>query len=92
VGKLTECGRISTIERVTLRLELTDTVESSLLAQAQERGLSLEKYAEKVLEERSAAASTSAPKKKSLLELFAPIRGLDVGIGRNPSSGRSINL
>jgi hypothetical protein len=62
------------------------------LAQAQAQGLSLEKYAEKVLEERSAASVTKAPKKKSLLELFDPIRGLDVDFSRNPSSGRSIEL
>jgi hypothetical protein len=76
---------------MTLKLELTPAVESGLLAQAQERGLSLEAYAELVLQERSAAA-TKRPHKKSLVELFEPLRGLDLDFSRNPSTGRPLNL
>jgi hypothetical protein len=77
---------------MTLKLELAPAVESGLLVQARKRGLSLEEYAEKVLEERSAANLKQAQKKKSLLELFEPIRGLDIDFSRNPSTGRSVEL
>ena len=76
---------------MTLKLELTPTVESSLLAQAQEHGLSLEAYAVLVLQERSAAAP-NRPHKKSLVELFEPLRGLHLDLSRNPSTGRPVDL
>lgn len=76
---------------MTLKLELTPTVESSLLAQAQEHGLSLEAYAALVLEERS-AATPHRPRKKSLVELFEPLRGLELDFSRNPSTGRPVDL
>jgi len=76
---------------MTLKLELTPTVESSLLAQAQEHGLSLEAYATLVLQERS-AATPNRPRKKSLIELFEPLRGLDLDLCRNPSGGRPVDL
>jgi len=37
---------------MTMKLELTPELQSSLLAQAQQKGLSLEAYAEEVLRER----------------------------------------
>lgn len=77
---------------MTLKLELTPTVQSGLLAQAQAKGLSLEEYAEKVLKERSAEAVSPPVRKKSLLELFEPLRGLDIDFSRNPSTGRPVNL
>jgi hypothetical protein len=54
---------------MTMKLELTPEVQAGLLAQAQESGLSLEAYAEKVLRERAqetlTANSTDEPFWKS---------------------------
>jgi hypothetical protein len=76
---------------MTLKLELTPAVESELLAQAQEQGLSLEAYAALILEERS-TAMPNRPRKKSLVELFEPLRGLNLDLRRNPSTGRPVEL
>jgi hypothetical protein len=47
------------------------------------------------LQERKQVAplNTAGPaKKKRLSELFAPLRGLDIDLTRNPSAGRPVNL
>jgi len=74
---------------MTVELKLTPEVEAGLLAQAQARGLSLEDYAAQLLQ-RAAAKRRSG--KKNLVELFAPLRGLDLEFGRNPSTGRPVDL
>ena len=74
-----------------MKLELTPDVEAGLLAQAQARGLSLEAYASQLLRSASVPAKP-APGRKSLFELFAPLRGLDLEFGRNPSAGRPADL
>jgi hypothetical protein len=33
-----------------------------------------------------------APPAKDIVELFAPLRGLNLDFGRNPSTGRSVDL
>jgi len=45
---------------MTMKLDLTPDVQSGLLSQAEEIGLSLEAYVEEVLRERSRAASCPA--------------------------------
>jgi len=77
-----------------LKLELGHKVEAGLMAQAAEQGLSLEAYVNRVLEERSSqvAAAKRHPSGKSFLELFEPLRGLEVEFERNPSAGRPIDL
>ncbi len=76
---------------MTVQLQLTSEVEAGLLAQAQAHGLSLEAYATQVLQ-RAAAQPKRRSDKKSLVELFAPLRGLDLDFGRNTSSGRPVAL
>jgi len=76
---------------MTVKLELTPEFEAGLLAQAQARGLSLEVYAAQLLQ-RSAPPSKPRAGKKSLVELFAPLRGLNLDFGRNPSVGRPVDL
>jgi hypothetical protein len=42
---------------------------------------------------RIAPLDTAGPvKRKRLSELFAPLRGLDIDLSRNPSIGRPVNL
>jgi hypothetical protein len=70
---------------------LTPEIEAGLLAQAQARGLSLEDYAAQLLKRAAATRPAHSPR-KSLTELFAPLRGLNLHFGRNPSTGRSVDL
>lgn len=76
---------------MTVKLDLTPEIEAGLLAQAQARGLSLEVYAAQLLQ-RAAAPSKPHSGKKSLVELFAPLKGLNLDCGRNPSPGRPVDL
>ena len=40
-----------------------------------------------------ATVNTAEPtRRKRLSELFAPLRGLDIDLSRNPSTGRPVNL
>ena len=75
---------------MTIQLDLSPDIERGLLAQAQEQGLSLEAYAALVLQERS-QATPHHPRKKTLVELFEPLRCLDLDPRRNPSTGRPVD-
>ena len=79
---------------MTLKLELNSKVEAGLMAQAAVHGLSLEDYVSRVLEERSSqgAVGERHPNRKSFVELFEPLRGLEVEFERNQSTGRPIDL
>jgi hypothetical protein len=76
---------------MTVKLELPPEIEAGLLAQAQARGLSLELYAAQLLEHAAAPAGPHS-REKSLVELFVPLRGLNLDFGRNPSAGRPVDL
>ena len=76
---------------MTVTLNLPSDVEAGLLAQAQTHGLPLEDYlVDHVL--RGAVETPPPARKKSIVELFAPIRGLDLDFSRNPSTGRPVDL
>jgi len=76
---------------MTVKLELSPEIEAGLLAQAQARGLSLEVYAARLLQ-RAADLPRPPSGEKSLVELFVPLRGLNLDFGRNPSAGRAVDL
>ena len=76
---------------MTVKLELPPEIEAGLLAQAQARGLSLEVYAAQLLQ-RAAAPPEPGAAKKSLVELFAPLKDLNLTFDRNPSAGRPVDL
>jgi hypothetical protein len=44
------------------------------------------------LAEKSRHPATPASKKKTLVELFAPLRGIGLEFDRNPSSSRPVDL
>ena len=79
---------------MTLKVELNANVEAGLMAQAEAHGLSLEAYVSRVLEERSnqRVAGKRHPTGKSFVELFEPLRGLEVEFWRNESTGRPVEL
>ena len=74
-----------------VKLELTPETEAGLLAQAQACGLSLENYVTQLLQ-RVAAPKKAFAGEKNLVELFAPLRGLDLDFSRNPSTGRPVDV
>jgi hypothetical protein len=76
---------------MTVKLDLTPELEAGLLAQAQAHGLSLELYAAQLLQ-RAAAPPKRLASEKSLVELFVPLRGLNLDFGRNVSSGRPVDV
>ena len=71
---------------MTVNLELTPEIQAGLLAQAQARGMSLENYVTQLLQRAAAPLNPSTPGTKNLVELFAPLRGLSLDFGRNPSA------
>ena len=77
---------------MTMKLDLKPEIEAGLLAQAQARGLSLEAYLERVLQD--AAVSNRPAGRKSLSQLFAesPLKGLDLKFERDPDTGRPVEL
>jgi len=80
---------------VTLTIDLPDNLEAALKAQAHAHGLSEAGYVRSMLERDLALPASDVPppaKKKSLVELFEPLRGLDLDLSRNPSTGRPVEL
>jgi hypothetical protein len=77
---------------MTLKLDIPKETEAGLLAQAHARGLSLEAYAQQVLQ--NAATPKRPAGKKSLAQLFAesPFKGLDLNFERDPDTGRPVGL
>jgi hypothetical protein len=84
-------GTLDEVLGMTVKVELTPEIEAGLLAQAQARGMSLEVYAAELLQ-RAAAPLKPRSGKKSLVDLFVPLRGLNLDFGRNPSAGRPVDL
>jgi hypothetical protein len=76
---------------MTVNLELSPQIQASLLVQAQARGLSLEIYAAQLLE-RAAAPHKPPAGEKSLVELFVPLRGLNLDFGCSASASRPVDL
>ena len=77
---------------MTVTLNLPPDVEAGLLAQAQTHGLPLEADLVQHVLRDAAKPAKPAIAKKSIVELFAPLRGMDVEFTRNPSTGRPVDL
>lgn len=80
---------------MTITLEISHETELELTRQAAANGLAVSAYAANLLQ----AASTSTrrplqPKEsaKDLVELFAPLRGLNLDFERDRDPGRDIDL
>jgi len=78
---------------MTLTIDLPAEQTAALAATARAHGLSVEQYARQVLKNaiEAAALQPEAPA-KSVEELFAPLRGLNLDFSRNPSTGRPVEL
>lgn len=79
---------------MTITLDLPPEVQAELARQAAAQGRAMEAYAVSLLAEAvhlPAAAPAMAPA-KDMVELFAPLRGLNLDFERDRDPGRDIQL
>jgi hypothetical protein len=80
---------------LTITLEIRPELHDELAQQAAAHGLGIGAYAASLLEEAAHAASvkpTLPTAAKDMVELFAPLRGLDLDFERDRDTGRDISL
>ena len=79
---------------MTLTLEIRHEVQEAFARQAASQGLEVGTYAATLLEDAAQAASTlpAVPMAKDMVELFAPLRGLNLDFARDRDTGRDISL
>ena len=77
-----------------MTIELSSEEETAYQAHALAEGLTVEQWLKRLADERvrPAREKKSPAASKTLLELFEPLRGLELHFGRSPSTGRSIDL
>jgi len=80
---------------MTITLDIRPEIEAVLARQAAAHGLGIGAYAASLLEE-AAHASLGKPapptEAKDMVELFEPLRGLNLDFERDRDTGRDINL
>ena len=80
---------------MAITLDIRPEVQDELARQAAEQDLGIGAYAVSLLEEAAQAASTkdsSRTAAKDMVELFAPLRGLNLDFERDRDRGRDISL
>jgi hypothetical protein len=78
---------------VTLTIDITPEVKAALARQAAAQGLEVESYAASLLAEAvQLPVAHPAPPARDMVELFAPLRGLNLDFERDRDTGRDINL
>ena len=78
---------------MTLTVDITPEVKAALVRQAAAQGREVESYAASLLEAAVLPPSAhSAPPAKDMVELFAPLRGLNLDFERDGDTGRDVNL
>jgi hypothetical protein len=80
---------------MAITLDIRPELQDELIRQASAQGVAVGAYAATLLEEAANAASRkssdiSAP--SDMVELFAPLRGLNLDFERNRDTGREIDL
>jgi hypothetical protein len=78
---------------MTITLDIAPEVEAALARQAAALGRPVEAYAASLLEEAAQLpAAHRASMAKDMVELFAPLRGLNLTFERDRDTGRDIDL
>ena len=80
---------------MTITLDIKPETQDELARQAAAHGLGVGAYAASLLEEAAHAASakpTPPAAAKDMVELFAPLRGLNLDFERDRDTGRDISL
>jgi hypothetical protein len=77
---------------VTITVDIRPEVKAELARRASMRGRPVEAYVATLLEEAVHLPPASAPAAKNMVELFAPLRGLNLDFDRDRDPGRDIEL
>lgn len=78
---------------MTITVDIRPEIQAELAKQAAARGRAVESYAASLLEEAVHRPSAQGgPAAKDMVELFAPLRGLDLNFERDRDTGRDLNL
>ena len=79
---------------MTITVDIRPEVEAELARQAAVKGRAIEAIASTLLEEAVQFPSAGQPKApaKDMVELFAPLRGLNIDFERDRDPGRDIQL
>ena len=82
---------------MTITVDITPEVQAELVRQAANQGRALEAYAARLLEEAAHVSGSSvkpgtSAEAKDMVELFAPLRGLNIDFERDRDPGRDIQL
>ena len=78
---------------MTITVGITPEVEAALTRQAAASGRAVEAYAASLLEEAVHLPATHpVPPAKDMVELFAPLRGLNLNFERDRDTGRDLAL
>jgi len=78
---------------MTITVDVRPEVQAELARQAAAHGIGIDVYAAGLLEEAARVpAAHSAPPARDMVELFAPLRGLNLNFERDRDPGRDIEL
>ena len=79
---------------MTITLDIKPEIEAELSRQAAAQGLGVDEYAATLLEEAAQATSVkpALSAARDMVELFAPLRGLNLDFERDRDPGRDIQL
>ena len=80
---------------MTITVEIRPEIKAELARQAAAHGVEMGAYAASLLEEAARALSvkTASPSEaKDMVELFAPLRGLNLEFERDRDAGRDMDL
>lgn len=79
---------------MTITLDIRPEVQAELARRAAAEGRPIESYAATLLEEavHLPALEPPQPAAKDMVELFAPLRGLNIDFERDRDAGRDIEL
>ncbi len=80
---------------MTITVEIKPETQAEPARLAAERGMGIDAYAASLIEEATrlpSAGGKSQPPAKDMVELFAPLRGLNLNFERERDPGRDIEL
>lgn len=80
---------------MTITVEIRPEIKAELARQAAAHGVEMGAYAASLLEEAASASSVkpaSPLEAKDMVELFAPLRGLNLEFERDRDAGRDVDL
>jgi len=77
---------------MTITLEIRPELQAELARQAAIQGSEIEIYVAGLLEKATASLRASSHVAKDMVELFAPLRGLNIDFERDRDTGRDIQL